>query len=101
MIEVLESAGGDDRLVVLATIGFAGEGLDVAALDTLFLTTPFSDHTRLAQCAGRLDRPHRAKTELRIYDYADRRVPQLVGSLRRRLAGYKKIGYAPPDGWEG
>ena len=61
MIEALELANDDKRLIILATIGFAGEGFDVASLDTLFLTTPFSDHNRLAQCAGRLDRPHRCQ----------------------------------------
>lgn len=91
---------GEPRLL-LATGRFIGEGFDDARLDTLFLTMPVSWKGTLVQYAGRLHRAHRGKTEVRIYDYADVGVPMLAGMLKKRLKGYRAIGYeqtkAQPD----
>ena len=87
---------GDERLV-LATGRYVGEGFDDARLDTLFLTMPVSWRGTIVQYAGRLHRSHPGKTEVRIYDYADRRVSMLARMYERRLAGYRSIGYEPVD----
>lgn len=64
----------------------------------------------LIQCTGRLHRLHPSKTEVRIYDYVDREVPMLVRMFKKRLRGYRAIGYArgmtagreePTDGFAG
>jgi superfamily II DNA or RNA helicase len=47
---------------------------------------------RLVQYAGRLMRSHEAKTSVRIYDYADVRVPVLRAMHARRLRTYKSLG---------
>jgi hypothetical protein len=55
------------------------------------------------QYAGRIQRLHPGKRELRIYDYVDRSVPVLDRMFRRRLAGYRSIGYVEgelPPGYE-
>ena len=83
----------EERLVI-ATGRYIGEGFDDARLDTLFLALPVSWRGTLIQYAGRLHRPHPAKTEVRIFDYLDRGVPMLERMFERRLRGYRAIGYA-------
>ena len=82
----------EERLI-MATGRYLGEGFDDARLDTLFLTMPISWRGTLAQYAGRLHRLHADKREVRIYDYADLSCPMLAKMFKRRLAGYKAIGY--------
>jgi superfamily II DNA or RNA helicase len=57
--------------VVFATRQFAEEGLDIPALDTLFLTTPISD---VEQACGRVLRPCEGKKEPVIVDFRDDKV---------------------------
>jgi superfamily II DNA or RNA helicase len=83
---------GEERLI-LATGRYLGEGFDDARLDTLFLTLPVSWRGTLSQYAGRLHRLHDMKKEVVIYDYVDPEVPVLAKMYKRRLAGYKAIGY--------
>ncbi|MFQ5452707.1 MAG: DEAD/DEAH box helicase family protein [Candidatus Zixiibacteriota bacterium] len=79
--------------VILATGRYLGEGFDDARLDTLFLTMPVSWKGVLAQYAGRLHRLYDRKKEVVIYDYVDKGVPMLERMYKRRLIGYKAIGY--------
>ena len=82
-----------EEFLVLATGRYIGEGFDDARLDTLFLTMPVSWRGTVVQYTGRLHRLHPDKTEVRIYDYVDRRVPVLARMFKRRLTGYRSIGY--------
>ncbi|MEK7269907.1 MAG: DEAD/DEAH box helicase family protein [Planctomycetota bacterium] len=84
---------GEERLV-LATGRYIGEGFDDARLDTLFLALPISWKGTIAQYAGRLQRLHPGKTEVRIFDYVDRDVPVLLKMFQKRLRVYRAIGYA-------
>ncbi len=83
---------GEERLLI-ATGKYLGEGFDDARLDTLFLTMPISWKGTLAQYAGRLHRIHYNKREVRIYDYVDSHVPMHVRMHKRRMKGYKTLGY--------
>ncbi len=83
---------GEER-VLLATGRFLGEGFDDARLDTLFLTLPVSWKGTLVQYTGRLHRSHSGKTEVRVYDYLDEKVPMLRRMFEKRLRGYRAIGY--------
>lgn len=83
---------GGERLII-ATGRYLGEGFDDARLDTLFLALPVSWRGTLSQYAGRLHRLHDMKKEVVIYDYVDPDVPVLAKMYKRRLAGYKAIGY--------
>jgi superfamily II DNA or RNA helicase len=56
--------------VIVATGRFVGEGFDNPRLDSLFLTMPISWSGTLVQYAGRVQRLHEAKREVRIYDCA-------------------------------
>ena len=89
----LNSIGDSDERLLLATGKYLGEGFDDARLDTLFLTLPISWKGTLAQYAGRLHRLHYSKREVRIYDYVDKNVPMLDRMHKRRLHGYRAIGY--------
>ena len=91
--EEMKSIPEDEERLIIATGRYLGEGFDDARLDTLFLTLPVSWRGTLSQYAGRLHRLHYMKKEVIIYDYVDLEVPVLVKMYKRRLAGYKAIGY--------
>ena len=77
----------------LATGRYIGEGFDDARLDTLFLALPVAWKGTLVQYAGRLHRVRSGKTDVRIYDYVDGKVPVLLRMFEKRLRGYRAIGY--------
>ena len=79
--------------VLLPTGQYLGEGFDCPQLDTLFLTFPVSFKGRLVQYTGRLMRAHPEKTSVRVYDYADVKVPVLRAMHARRLTTYKTLGF--------
>ncbi len=93
----LAAIPGDGERVVLATGRYIGEGFDDPRLDTLFLTLPVSWQGTLIQYAGRLHRLRPAKREVRIFDYVDLAVPMLAAMFKKRLRGYRSIGYARGD----
>jgi superfamily II DNA or RNA helicase len=85
--------------IVLATGKLVGEGFDHAPLDTLFLALPISWKGTLRQYAGRLSRAHAGKNAVIVHDYLDADSPVLMRMWRKRLAGYKSMGYVvAPEG---
>ena len=90
----LSRVPNDEPLVVVATGKYVGEGFDLPRLDTLMLPLPVSWKGLIAQYTGRLHRNHPGKTETRIYDYIDLRVPICDSMYRKRLHGYKAVGYS-------
>ena len=93
LLDQIENMPTDEPLVVIATGQYLGEGFDCPQLDTLFLTFPISFKGRLVQYTGRLMRAHDGKATVRVYDYADIRVPVLRAMHARRLATYKTLGF--------
>jgi superfamily II DNA or RNA helicase len=91
----LNAIPANQERLVLATGRYIGEGFDDTRLDTLFLTMPVSWRGTVVQYTGRLHRAHPGKSEVRIYDYVDSRVPVLARMFQRRLVGYRSIGYQP------
>ncbi|MBU4301881.1 MAG: DEAD/DEAH box helicase [Actinobacteria bacterium] len=91
--ERLESMPDGEAWVVVATGKYIGEGFDDSRLDTLFLAMPISGKGTIVQYTGRLQRSHPGKKEVRIYDYMDSGVPMLRGMFKKRLVGYRAIGY--------
>jgi superfamily II DNA or RNA helicase len=87
----------DEERVLVATGKYLGEGFDDARLDTLLLTLPISWKGTLSQYAGRLHRLYYGKSEVIIYDYTDLSFPMLERMHKRRLSGYKSIGYTLQD----
>jgi superfamily II DNA or RNA helicase len=93
MSEKIKAVSVNEEKVIIATGRYLGEGFDEARLDTLFLTLPISWKGLLNQYAGRLHRLHELKKEVIIYDYVDLGVPMLAKMFKKRIQGYKAIGY--------
>jgi superfamily II DNA or RNA helicase len=93
LLDQIENTPADEPLVVIATGQYLGEGFDCPQLDTLFLAFPISFKGRLVQYTGRLMRAHEGKATIRVYDYADLRVPVLRAMHTRRLTTYKTLGF--------
>ncbi len=93
IISELESLDDDAPRILLATGRLVGEGFDHPPLDTLVLAMPVSWKGTLQQYAGRLHRDHVDKSDVRIYDYFEHDHPQLARMWKKRLKGYKAMGY--------
>lgn len=94
VITQLNAIPANEPLVVVATGKYVGEGFDLPRLDTLMLAMPVSWKGLIAQYTGRLHRNYPGKNETRIYDYIDLRVPVCDSMYRKRLQGYKAVGYS-------
>lgn len=79
--------------VLFATASLIGEGFDLPQLDTLVLAMPLSFKGRLVQYAGRLHRSHEAKRDVLIFDYLDENHAITNAMFRRRMVGYRELGY--------
>ncbi len=90
----LAAVPSGEPLVVVATGKYVGEGFDLPRLDTLMLALPVSWKGLIAQYTGRLHRDYPGKTEVKIYDYVDLRVAVCDSMYRKRLHGYKAVGYS-------
>ncbi len=95
-MERLGKTPSTESLIIVATGKYIGEGFDYPRLDTLFLVLPISWKGNITQYAGRLHRDFDGKTEVRIYDYIDIRIPLCDSMYRKRLKGYASVGYGIP-----
>mgnify|MGYP006274615647 CR=1 FL=1 len=86
--EELDTAA--DAQVIFATRQFAEEGLDIPALDTIFLTTPFSD---VEQAVGRILRPCDGKKDPIVVDVRDDKVSSCAKTATYRDRFYKSKGW--------
>jgi hypothetical protein len=93
MAESLAAIPQEERLIIIATGKYIGEGFDYPRLDTLFLASPIAWKGTLAQYAGRLHREYPGKQDVIVYDYVDIHVPVLERMYHKRLTGYAQIGY--------
>ena len=89
----IEEISPQEERLLIATGKYIGEGFDDQRLDTLFLTMPIAWKGTLQQYVGRLHREYDGKSEVRVYDYVDVKVPNLYKKYEKRLAGYKESGY--------
>ena len=74
--------------VIFATSQYAQEGLDIPALDTLFLTTPLSD---VEQAVGRILRPFDGKKEPIVVDIRDDNVAVCERGGKSRDRYYSRV----------
>jgi len=93
LAEAIAAVSAAEPRVIVATGRLAGEGIDDARLDTLFLAMPISWRGTLQQYAGRLHRLYDEKTEVVIHDYVDAAVPVLARMYEKRRRGYRAMGY--------
>ena len=97
LTEKLQSIQDDEERLIIATGRYLGEGFDDNRLDTLFLTLPVSWKGTIAQYAGRLHRLYKMKNEVLIFDYSDLELPMLEKMHKKRISGYRSIGYEIDD----
>lgn len=90
----IASIPDSEERVFIATGKLIGEGFDDARLDTLFLVHPISWKGSLQQYAGRLHRSHTNKKDVQIYDYVDIQVLLLMSMYKKRIQGYRAMGYS-------
>jgi hypothetical protein len=65
----------------------------ITSFDTLFLAAPVSFDGLLIQCAGRVIRAAPGKDVAEVHDYHDGATPVLASSLKRRMPGYRALGF--------
>ena len=92
-MEKLSNITASEKLIIIASGKYIGEGFDYPRLDTLLLTMPIVWKGKVAQYAGRLHRNYEGKNEVQIFDYVDIRVPVLERMYQKRLKSYASIGY--------
>jgi len=94
----LDTLGPDEPRCVVATGRLVGEGFDHPALDALVFAMPFAWRGTLAQYVGRLSRPAPGKENARVIDVRDTGHPILVSMARKRVRGYRALGWREDDG---
>jgi len=77
---------------LIATGQLIGEGFDLPAISSMFLTTPVKYHGRLIQYIGRALRPAPGKDKAFIFDFVDARNPVFSASARARACTYDQQG---------
>lgn len=87
------------RVRVLLATKLADEGLDLPALDRLFVVAPRRATARVLQQAGRLMRPAPGKGQPVLFDFRDRRVGVLEAQARARWLGVYR-GLVSDERWE-
>lgn len=85
---------GEVELLV-ATTTLVGEGFDIPAIDTVFLTVPNGNIAKTTQVLGRALRPYKGKVVGRIVDFVDVRVPILRSQFIRRQRVYRNFSRQP------
>lgn len=82
----------DDWDVIVSTVQLFKEGLDIKALDTVFIALPFKDAIGIQQSEGRAERPMEGKKDpLFIFAY-DKNIPycQQVENKMRRVVNRRR-----------
>ena len=97
MLGSLQDTPSDKELLIIATGQYLGEGFDCPQVDTLFLAFPLSFKGKLIQYVGRALRKHEDKSSVRVYDYADKRVPILRKMYAKREKTYRSLRFAPEN----
>ena len=82
--KTMESVKTGKKNVVISTYGLFSTGIDIPALELLFLCSPIKSEIRLRQSAGRLMRKSPGKTEAKIIDFVDKKVGILFNAAKKR-----------------
>jgi len=93
MFELIRNMPRDKDLLVIATGPYIGEGFDCPQIDTLLLAFPIAFRGKIVQDVGRLMRQSEGKTQIRVYDYSDIKVPVLKKMHGKRLKAYRNLGF--------
>ena len=91
--EFLNSLNEEDKVLIISTGKYIGEGFDLARLDTLFVTMPIKWEGTLQQYVGRLHRENENKNEVHVYDFVDLKISIFERMFDARLNNYHKFYY--------
>jgi superfamily II DNA or RNA helicase len=75
---------------MIATSALVGEGFDMPAISSMFLTTPVRYHGRLIQYIGRALRPAPGKDQATVFDFVDNNNPVFASQARYRRQTYMR-----------
>ncbi len=89
--KILENLQSGDCRYLIATGQLIGEGFDLPAISSMYLTTPIKYHGRLIQTIGRCLRPAPGKKQAEIYDFLDSH-PVFEAGMKSRLRAYRAQG---------
>lgn len=94
-----EIVSSGEPFVLVAIDKVAGEGLDLATLNTLFLAVPISFKGKVVQQLGRITRGSDSTREVRaeVHDFHDSKVPLLDRMHTRRIRVMRKEGFQIVD----
>ena len=84
-------AGETDVIFGISTL--AKEGLDIPALDTLFIASPFKSSITVQQAVGRILRSYEGKQEPIVYDFIDNNISICKSLSYKRKTIYTNLGY--------
>ncbi len=93
IINGLKDIPDNKSVIIVATGQKIGEGFDFPRLDTLMLACPVSFGGRLEQYIGRVNRNHKNKKDVIVYDYVDSHLKVFENMYLKRLKTYKRLGY--------
>lgn len=89
--ELIEQIEGEEACVILATV--AKEGMDIPAIDRVYLPFPSSNPKITKQKVGRGTRVATGKGDVKIFDFVDFNLDVLKKQFRKRRYGfYDKSG---------
>ena len=89
----LDSLNDDDKVTIISTGKFIGEGFDLDRLDELFIALPIKWEGSLQQYVGRLHRKRNGKEKVDVYDFVDVKIPIFENMFNARLNKYHKLKY--------
>jgi superfamily II DNA or RNA helicase len=95
--EIVERLNRGEIKILIATGQLIGEGFDLPALTTLFITTPIKFSGRLIQYLGRVLRPAHGKEKARVFDFVDAQVGPLKAAAWSRQRVYAGLSGADEE----
>ena len=88
--EAMEKIRSGKKNIVISTYGLFSMGIDIPALERLYLCSPIKSEIKLRQSAGRLMRKSPGKTKAEILDFVDSKISLLKNTAykRKRVLSY-------------
>lgn len=84
----LEQIGQGHFQIIISTGQYFGEGIDISALECLFIVYPFTFEGKLVQYIGRVQRSGKPPV---IFDYRDSKIDYFDKMFKQRNRYYNKL----------
>ena len=82
--EAMDALRAGEKNIVISTYGLFSMGIDIPALEKLYLCSPIKSEIKLRQSAGRLMRKSPGKTHAEIIDFVDNKISILKNTAYKR-----------------